>query len=155
MTSFWRYNKVITTLCSLVLPAAFLISGVGVASIWLPDMITHWDRVTHICVSNLTICGSYIGLSPGRHQTIILLLGTNVSEILIIILNKNAFKNVCKMAVILSLPQCDELWQPSQLMHFYTILLTCYHCDSTCIKMYFGEHKKLSLSLTTCVIYNF
>ena len=54
--------------------------------------LTHWGRVTHICVSKLTIIGSDNGLSPGRRQTIIwtnagiLLigpLGTNFSEILI------------------------------------------------------------------------
>ena len=54
--------------------------------------ITHWGRVTHICVSKLTIIGSDNGLAPGRRQTIIwtnagiLLigaLGTNFSEILI------------------------------------------------------------------------
>ena len=55
-------------------------------------MLTHWDRVTHICVSKLTIIGSDNGLSPGRRQAIIwtnagiLLIGpvgTNFSEILI------------------------------------------------------------------------
>ena len=54
--------------------------------------LTHWSRVTHICVSNLTIIGSDNGLSPGRCQAItwtnvgILLigpLGTNFSEMLI------------------------------------------------------------------------
>ena len=61
----------------------------------LPTVIyplTHWGRVTHICVGNLTIIGSDNGLSPGRRQAIIwtsagiLLigpLGTNFSEILI------------------------------------------------------------------------
>ena len=57
--------------------------------------LTHEDRVTHICVSKLTIIGSDDGLSPGRRQAIIwtndgiLLirpLGTNFSEILIEIL---------------------------------------------------------------------
>ena len=57
-----------------------------------PDTLTHWGRVTHICVGNLTTIGSDNGLSPGRHQAIIwnnaeLLLigpwGTNFSEILI------------------------------------------------------------------------
>ena len=52
----------------------------------------HWGRVTHICVSKLTIIGSDNGLSPGRRQAIIwshariLLirpLGTRFSEILI------------------------------------------------------------------------
>ena len=54
--------------------------------------LTHWGRVTHICVGNLTIIGSDNGLSPGRRQAIIwtnagiLLIGhlrTNFSEILI------------------------------------------------------------------------
>ena len=54
--------------------------------------LTHWGRVTHICVGKLTIIGSDNGLSPERRQAIIwtnagiLLigpLGTNFSEILI------------------------------------------------------------------------
>ena len=53
--------------------------------------LTHWGRVTHICVSKLTLIGSENGLSPSRRQAIIwtnagiLLiraLGTNFSEIL-------------------------------------------------------------------------
>ena len=57
-------------------------------------ILTHWGRVTHICVGKLTIIGSDNGLSPGRRQAIIwtnagtLLiwpLGTNFSEILIAI----------------------------------------------------------------------
>ena len=56
------------------------------------EYLTHWGRVTHICVGNLTIIGSDNGLSPGRRQSIIrtnagiLLigpLGTNFSDILI------------------------------------------------------------------------
>ena len=54
--------------------------------------LTHWGRVTHICISKITIIGSDNGLSPGRRHAIIwtnvgiLLirpLGTNFSEILI------------------------------------------------------------------------
>ena len=33
--------------------------------------LTHWRRVTHICVGNLTIIGSDNGLSLGRRQAII------------------------------------------------------------------------------------
>ena len=33
--------------------------------------LNHWGRVTHICISNLTITGSDNGLSPGRRQAII------------------------------------------------------------------------------------
>ena len=35
------------------------------------SVLTHWGRVMHICVSNLTIVGSNNGLSPGRRQAII------------------------------------------------------------------------------------
>ena len=54
------------------------------------QLLTHWGRVTHICVGNLTIIGPDNGLSPGRRQAIIwtnagiLLIGpwgTNFSEI--------------------------------------------------------------------------
>ena len=54
------------------------------------DILTHWGRVMHICVSKLTIIGSDNGLSPGRRQAIIwtnagiLLigpLGTNFNDI--------------------------------------------------------------------------
>ena len=50
------------------------------------QVIIHWGRVTHICVSKLTTIGLDKGLSPGRPQVIILtnagmLLWTNFSEI--------------------------------------------------------------------------
>ena len=56
------------------------------------SLLTHWGRVTHICVGKITIIDSDNGLSPGRRQAIIwtnagiLLigpLGTNFNEILI------------------------------------------------------------------------
>ena len=34
-------------------------------------ILTHWGRVTHICVGNLAILGSDNGLLPGRRQTIV------------------------------------------------------------------------------------
>ena len=55
-------------------------------------ILTHWGRVTHICVDKLTTIGSDNGLSPGRRQAIIWInagilliwpLGTNFNEILI------------------------------------------------------------------------
>ena len=60
------------------------------AALW-GNVLTHWGRVTHICVGNLTIIGSDNGLWPGRSQAIIwtnagiLLIrppGANFSEIL-------------------------------------------------------------------------
>ena len=82
--------------------------------------LTHWGRVTHICVVKLTIIGSDNDLSPGRRQAIIwtnagiLLigpLGTNFIEIWIGIqtfsFKENALEDVvCEMASILSRPQC-------------------------------------------------
>ena len=61
-------------------------------SIHVYATLTHWGRVTHICVGKLIIIGSDNGLSPGRRQAIIWTnagiwsmgpLGTNFSEILI------------------------------------------------------------------------
>ena len=79
IVSFWpKLHKFISSL----LPASFK----------LTHCLTHWGRVTHICVSKLTIIGSENGLSPVRRQAIIWtnagillieLLGTNFSEILI------------------------------------------------------------------------
>ena len=64
--------------------------------------LTHWGRVTHISVSELTIICSDNGLSPGRRQAIIWInarillirpLGTNFNEILIEI-SIISFKNI-------------------------------------------------------------
>ena len=65
------------------------ISNIGSCNSLVP--LTHWGRVTHICVGKLTIIGSNNGLSPSRRQAIIWTnagimligpLGTNFSEIL-------------------------------------------------------------------------
>ena len=48
-------------------------NGSFVPAFGLKDWIrlTHWGRVTHICVGKLTIIGSDNGLSPERRQAII------------------------------------------------------------------------------------
>ena len=83
--------------------------------------LTHWGRVTHICVSKLTIIGSDNGLAPVRQQAIIwtnagiLLigpLGTNVSEILIEI---HAFS--LKKCITLG-PHEASVW--AKHMHFHS-----------------------------------
>ena len=83
LTGFkWIYMLSLTVIQNAILPAETLV-------------LTHWGRVTHICVSKLTIIGWENGLSPGRRQAIIWTsagilfitpLGTNFSEILIEIL---------------------------------------------------------------------
>ena len=69
--------------------------------------LTHWGRVTHICVGKLTIIGSDNDLSPERRQAIIwtnagiLLfgpLGTNFTEILIEIQTFSLKKTLLKMS---------------------------------------------------------
>ena len=76
---------------------------------WVSDRfsLTHWGRVTHICVGKLNIIGSYNGLSYGRHQAIIwtnagiLLIKpveTNFSEILIGIQRFSFKKSHLKMS---------------------------------------------------------
>ena len=77
--------------------------------------LSHWGRVTHICVSKLNITGSDNGLSPGRRQAIIwtsagiLLiapLGTNFSEIAIGIQTFSFTKRHLKMASAKWRPFC-------------------------------------------------
>ena len=78
-------------------------------------ILTHWGRVTHMCVSKQTIIGSYNGLSPGRRQAIIwtnariLLtrpLGTNLSDILIGIQTFSFMKTHLKMSSVKWRPFC-------------------------------------------------
>ena len=82
------------------------------------EVLTHWGRVTHICVGNLTIIGWDNGLSPGWRQAIIstnaeiLLIGpwgTNFSEILIQIQTFSFKKMHLKMASAKWRPFCLSL----------------------------------------------
>ena len=77
--------------------------------------LTHWGRVTHICVGELTIIVSDNGLSPGRRQAIIwtnvgiLLIGppgTNFSEISIKILTFSFAKMRLKVSSAKWRPFC-------------------------------------------------
>ena len=119
--------------------------------------LTHWGRVTHICVSKLTIIGSDNGLSPGRRQAIIwtnagiLLIGplrTNFSEIFIE-MHTFSFKNMW-------LKMSSAKWQPfclglnvlindtyerttfsfrSYMSFWRHINITCDNgCSPTCVK---------------------
>ena len=85
-----------------------LISMIGVKL-----TLTHWGRVTHICVGKQTIIGSDNGLSPGRRQAIIYTnagilligpLGTNFSEISI----KSLTFSFTKIRLIVS----SAKWRP-------------------------------------------
>ena len=78
--------------------------------------LTHWGRVTHICINKVTIIGSENGLSPGQWQAIvwtnagILLigpLGTNFNDILIKIQTFSFRKRHLKMS--------SDKWRPFSL----------------------------------------
>ena len=93
--------------------------------------LTHWGRVTHICVGNLIIIGPDNGLSPGRRQAIIstnagiLLIGpwgTNFSEISIGI-HTFSFKKIhLKVSLAKWRPFCLGLnvLSPIQYLHKLT-----------------------------------
>ena len=77
------------------------------------DGLTHWGRVTQICVGKLTNIDSDNGLAPSRRQAIIwtnagiLLigpLGTNFSELIIVIHSFSFNKMLLKMS--------SAIWRP-------------------------------------------
>ena len=87
-------------------------------NVWIVRCFTHWGRVTHMCVSKLTIIGSDNGLSPGRCQAIIwtnagiLLIkpcGTNFNEIWIKIKQFSFKKMRLKMSSGKRRPFCLSL----------------------------------------------
>ena len=80
-----------------------------------PRFLTHWGRVTHICVGIIANIGSDNGVSPVRRQAIIwssagiLLIGplaTNFSEILIEILTFSFKKMRLKVSSAKWRPSC-------------------------------------------------
>ena len=105
------------------------------------QFLTHWGRVTHICVSKHTIIGSDNGLSPDRRQAIIWTnaglvligpLGTNFSEILNEILTFSFKKMRLKVSSAKRRPFCLGLnvllvtLFPVIAIHFLYQLATSY-----------------------------
>ena len=80
------------------------------------DPLTHWGRVTHICVGNLTIIGPDNGLSPGRCQAII---WTNAGILLIEPLRTNFSEISIKSHAFsfkeMHLKMSSGKWRPSCL----------------------------------------
>ena len=129
--------------------------------------LTHWGRVTHICVGDLTIIASDNGLSPGWRQAIIwtnagiLLmgpLGTNFSEILIQILIFS-FKNMRLKASSAKLrPFCTGNNELNQMHHPVqnTLVYWAYKRMNKDNKYTCQEHaysfmsKKPALNVLTC-----
>ena len=94
--------------------------------------LTHWGRVTHICVCKLTIIGSDNDLSPERRQAIIwtnagiLLIGplaTNFSEILVEIQTFSLKKVPLKMS---SAKCCSFRLGLNALTHWGLVMHKCW-----------------------------
>ena len=79
-------------------------------------MLTHWGRVTHICVGKLIIIGSDNGLSPDRRQAII---WTNAGLLLIGPLQTYFNENLIKMQQFslkkMHVKMSSAKWRPSCL----------------------------------------
>ena len=105
-------------------------------------ILTHWGRVTHICVGNVTIIGSDNGLAPDRRQAIIWTnagilfigpLGTNFSEISIEI-HKFSFKKM-------HLKTSSAKWRP-----FCLGLNVLRVSNAESVSMFWRHHDKLCIS---------
>ena len=75
--------------------------------------LTHWGRVTHLCIRKLSIIGSDNGLSPGRCQAII---WNNARILLIWTLGTNFSEISCKIHAFsfkkMHLKMSSEEWRP-------------------------------------------
>ena len=109
--------------------------------------LTHWGRVTHLCVSKLTSIVSDNGLPHGRRRTIIL---SNAGILLIgplkklqwhfnrnshIFIEENTFENVVsEVSAILSRSQCVHLskWAFSQAA--YRLLFLWWFLRRSCFE---------------------
>ena len=104
--------------------------------------LTHWARVTHICISKLTTTGSDNGLSLDRRQAIISTkagmlvigpLGTNFSEIFVAILTFSfkkislkvlsaKWRSFCLGLNVLTIPTVSSTFFTIPLAPFYKAL---------------------------------
>ena len=119
--------------------------------------LTHWGRVTHICVSKLNIIGSDNGLSPGRCQAInwtnagILLigpLGTHFNEILIAI-HTFSFKKI-------HLKMSSGKWRPFCLGLNVLTTGNSWRYDNVCVSIVAADalvlkHQSISILKTDLI----
>ena len=96
--------------------------------------LTHWGRVTHICVGKPSIIGADNGLSPGRRQAIIWTnarilsirpLATNFNEILIGIQTFSFKKMYLKMSSAKWRQFCLSLNVLTTVISYYLAMSSC------------------------------
>ena len=100
------------------------------------DRLTHWGRVTHICVSNLNIIGSDNGLSPDRRQAII---WTNARILLIRTLG-TTFNKILSEIRTFSFKKMHLKMSSAKWRRYYLGLY---------VLTYWGRDKKAGISQTT------
>ena len=114
-------------------------------------ILTHWGRVTHICVSKLTIIDSDNGLSPGRRQAIIwtnagiLLigpLGTNFSEILN--RHQTILHTFSQLFLNLTLSGVPHLYRQLPNGQYLSDLCKMCNLETNLRKMWTGDHRILT-----------
>ena len=113
----------------ITLSASFVkIIGKQITITMCPAMLTHWERVTHICVSKLNI----IGLDMMKWWNIVNWtlrnkFQWNFNRNSNIFIQENALENViCEMASILSRPQCVKWETPYSVnvRHYIAVYIT-------------------------------
>ena len=139
----WTWNEN-ATFFSLENAFENIVCNVLAIYLWL-IVLSHWGRVTHLCVGYLTIIASDNGLSPSQCQAIIwtnaaiLLirhLRTNFSEILIEIHIFSFKKMHLKMSSVKRRPFCVGLIVLTVLLlkpQHITILVVNYDISSTTV----------------------
>ena len=140
--------------------------------------LTHWGRVTHICVSKLIIIGSNNGLSPGRRQAIFwtnagILLNWNLGIKFNAVLGEIDSFSFSKMHLKISsakwrlfglgLNELISRWIVCPILMAYFILLHTYvgaviqsDCDWLSMGMSYNDywnspHLSITLSKTQCL----
>ena len=126
--------------------------------------LTHWGRVTHMCVGNLTITGSDNGLSPGRRQAIIQtnagilsigLLGTNFNEISIGIQTFSFKKMHFKMSSAKWRPFCLGLNVLIIGVHKHRFNFICHNGDYSLYQFCCLYHQRNVHNYNNILFYSF
>ena len=91
-----RWRRRVCTIAVYFIPQ-YTKTTLSTVLVWSTQHLTHWGRVTYICVGKLIIIGSDNGLAPERRQAII---WTNAGILLIGPLGRNFFiefslKKIC------------------------------------------------------------
>ena len=143
-----NFSEILSEICAFSFKKMYMKMS---SAKWRPfylglNVSTHWGRVTHTCVSKLTIIGSDNDLSPGRRQAIIwtdagiLLIGPpakNFNEIWIAI-HAFSFKKIhLKMSSGKWRPFCLGLnvlmWNMEAVAHRSSLYSETHACVSLCV----------------------